>query len=118
MLGFPPTALSLNTGPPIVSILPLFLVQPPPHTLQVITHSSCGEYICDVSAHPLAAATRHELPWKHVATQASDSLSWLGVVKPVKWNRWESVALTWSFCPCYLRNQDFIISCESYHSLV
>lgn len=126
MLGFPPTALSLNTGPAIVAVLPPFLVStltttPPPPLLilwgmnvRVITHSSCGEYICDVSAHPLAVAACHELPWKHLAAEASDSLSWLGVVKPVKWNRWESVAVTWSFCPCYFRNQDFIISWENH----
>lgn len=82
--------------------------------LRIITHSSCAECICDVYSHPLAAASRHELPWKHLATQASDSLSWLGVVKPVKWNRWESVALSWSFCPCYLRHKDFIIFNEIF----
>lgn len=58
------------------------------------------------SQHP----ARHELPWKHLASEASDSLSRLGVVKPVKRNRWETVALTWSFCPCYLRNSDLIFS--------
>lgn len=99
MLGFPPTACSLNTGPPIISVLPLLLMHFLTHSplflmilwglsiVRVITHSSCGECICDVSAHPLAAAARHGLPWKHLATEASDSLSWLGVVKPVKWNR-------------------------------
>lgn len=119
---------SLNTGSPTVALLslfPLLLVQfhtrlsHPPilwgmNVLRIITHLSCGECICDVSSHPLAAASRHELPWKHLATQASDSLSWLGVVKLVKWNRWDSVALPWSFCTCYLRHQDFIISYEIF----
>lgn len=99
MLGFPPTARSLNIRTPVVSVLPplpmSFLSSSPlflailwgMRILRVITHSSCEECICDVSAHPLAAAARHQLPWKHLATEASDSLSWLGVVKPVKWNR-------------------------------
>lgn len=100
MLGFPPTARSLNICTAVVSVLPLFpmrfLTSSPlflailwgMSILRVITHSSRSEEcICDVSAHPLAAAARHKLPWKHLATEASDSLSWLGVVKPVKWNR-------------------------------
>lgn len=28
----------------------------------------------------------------------------------------ESFALTWPFCPCYLRNQDFPISCETFRA--
>lgn len=125
MLGFPPTAPSFNTSPPIISVLlllmhflfSLFLVILWGMSIfRVITHSSCGECICDVSAHPLAAAARHKLPWKHLATEASGSLSWLGVIKPVKWNRWESVAPTWSFCSRYLRNQDFPNSCETFRT--
>lgn len=120
MLGFPPTASSCHTGPRVVSVLPLFLL---PFSssfslpswffggmsiLRVITHSSCGECICDVSAHPLGAS---RTPWVAMETSSQwDSLSWLGVVKPVKRNRWETVALTWSFCPCYLRNSDLIFS--------
>lgn len=78
-----------------------------------ITHSSCGECVCSIATRPLAAAAHHQLPWQHLVTGGSDSSSWLGVVEPVMWNGWESVALTWSFCQRYLRNHDLPISWET-----
>lgn len=73
----------------------------PPHTgslgyvPRVITHSSCGGmHLWRLCSPTLTAAAYHKLPWRHLATEASDSLSWLGAVKPVKWNRWASVAVT------------------------
>lgn len=53
-----------------------------------------GMHLWRLCSPTLTAAAYHKLPWRHLATEASDSLSWLGAVKPVKWNRWASVAVT------------------------
>lgn len=116
MLGFPPTDHSLGTGPPFVARLGVFPFafspsHPTTSTMWMFFESLptpvVEKWIRNISARPLAAASRHELPWKHLATQASDSVSQLGVIKSVKWNRWDSLASV-----IFLSDKEFIIPDE------